>query len=337
VTALDTDATGRVVGVAYRDGARRVLHARAPLTLACDGCASNLRRRVNPHAHVDVYSQFVGLVLDVSDVSLLPFPRHGHVILADPAPILFYPISSTQVRCLVDIPASVTGPHAAHMADVLAPQVPAALRPAFVAAVAAGGAKTMPNRVMADAPAVARGAVLLGDAFNMRHPLTGGGMTVALADVAHLRDALRGVGDLGDARAVAAALEQFYRRRRPLSSTINVLANALYSVFCASGDPARRDMRTACFAYLGAGGRRSGDPMGMLGGVVASPALLLWHFFGVALFGCGRALLPFPTPRRVGSAWALLRASFNIVKPLCDAERVFPLHLVPFSSIPWFR
>eukprot|EP00166_Cyanidium_caldarium_P003236 ctg_314.g120 len=29
---------------------------------------------------------------------------HGHVVLADPAPVLFYPISSTEVRCLVDVP-----------------------------------------------------------------------------------------------------------------------------------------------------------------------------------------------------------------------------------------
>lgn len=35
------------------------------------------------------------------------------------------------------------------------------------------------------------GALLLGDAFNMRHPLTGGGMTVALSDAKLLCDMLR--------------------------------------------------------------------------------------------------------------------------------------------------
>ena len=34
----------------------------------------------------------------------LPFESHGHVVLADPSPILLYPISSTEVRCLVDLP-----------------------------------------------------------------------------------------------------------------------------------------------------------------------------------------------------------------------------------------
>lgn len=50
---------------------------------------------------MDVPSCFVGLVLENCD---LPYPNHGHVILADPSPILFYPISGNEVRCLVDVP-----------------------------------------------------------------------------------------------------------------------------------------------------------------------------------------------------------------------------------------
>lgn len=38
----------------------------------------------------------------------------------------------------------------------------------------------MNNRSMPAAPSTTPGALLLGDSFNMRHPLTGGGMTVAL-------------------------------------------------------------------------------------------------------------------------------------------------------------
>lgn len=39
-------------------------------------------------------SYFVGLVLKNIE---LPYPNHGHVVLAKPSPILFYPISSTEV------------------------------------------------------------------------------------------------------------------------------------------------------------------------------------------------------------------------------------------------
>lgn len=42
------------------------------------------------------------------------------------------------------------------------------------------------------------GVLLLGDAYNMRHPLTGGGMSVALNDVCIWRDLLKNLPDLYD-------------------------------------------------------------------------------------------------------------------------------------------
>jgi hypothetical protein len=72
-----------------------------------------------------VPSCFVGLVLENCQ---LPFANHGHVILADPSPILFYPISSTEVRCLVDVPGQklpsvANGDMANYLKTVVAPQV----------------------------------------------------------------------------------------------------------------------------------------------------------------------------------------------------------------------
>lgn len=70
-------------------------------------------------------SCFVGLVLENCE---LPFENHGHVILADPSPILFYPISSTEVRCLVDVPGQKlpsigNGEMAKYLKTMVAPQV----------------------------------------------------------------------------------------------------------------------------------------------------------------------------------------------------------------------
>eukprot|EP00172_Hildenbrandia_rubra_P003912 Plantae.Rhodophyta-Hildenbrandia_rubra.ctg6948.p1 GENE.Plantae.Rhodophyta-Hildenbrandia_rubra.ctg6948~~Plantae.Rhodophyta-Hildenbrandia_rubra.ctg6948.p1 ORF type:complete len:483 (+),score=76.07 Plantae.Rhodophyta-Hildenbrandia_rubra.ctg6948:1394-2842(+) len=319
----------KVVGVKYRERGE-VKVVRAKLTIACDGCASNLRRKARPDAKYQIYSQFVGLVLENCE---LPFPNHGHVVLADPAPMLFYPISSTEVRCLVDIPSTVQGSFEHHMINVLAPQVPDIFREAFLAAIKSGKSKTMPNRVMPSQPAVTEGALLLGDSFNMRHPLTGGGMTVALSDVTIIRDVLKDVTDLGDTKSLSARMDEFYKRRQPLSSTINILANALYSVFCATDDPALLEMREACFDYLSAGGRMSGDPVSMLGGLKPYPYLLVVHFFAVALYGCGRILLPFPSLERVRKSWSLFRSAFNIVKPLIDAEGVKPLSWIPISHL----
>lgn len=49
-----------------------------------------------------------------------------------------------------------------------------------MSAIEKGNIRTMTNRSMPAAPSTTPGALLLGDSFNMRHPLTGGGMTVAL-------------------------------------------------------------------------------------------------------------------------------------------------------------
>jgi hypothetical protein len=62
------------------------------------------------------------------DKCQLPYPNHGHVILADPSPVLLYPISSTEVRCLVDVPSRrklpsvANGEMAEYLKTVIAPQ-----------------------------------------------------------------------------------------------------------------------------------------------------------------------------------------------------------------------
>lgn len=78
---------------------------------------------------------------------------------------------------------------------------------------------------------------MLGDAMNMRHPLTGGGMTVAFNDVVLLRDLLspETVPDFGNTKLVLEQMERFHWQRKNLTSVINILAQALYSLFAASG------------------------------------------------------------------------------------------------------
>ena len=74
----------------------------------------------------------------------------------------------------------------------------------------------MPNRSMPADPLPTPGALLMGDAFNMRHPLTGGGMTVALSDIVVLRNLLRPLPDLNDAPTLCKYLESFYTLRKVL-------------------------------------------------------------------------------------------------------------------------
>ncbi|XVE48652.1 hypothetical protein DITRI_Ditri01bG0019300 [Diplodiscus trichospermus] len=320
VTCL-MEEKGIIKGVHYKTSEGQELTANAPLTIVCDGCFSNLRRSLcNPK--VDIPSCFVGLVLENCD---LPYLNHGHVILADPSPILFYPISSSEIRCLVDVPGQKlpsisNGEMAQYLKTVVAPQIPPELYEAFISAIDKGNIRTMHNRSMPASPYPTPGALLMGDAFNMRHPLTGGGMTVALSDVVVLRDLLRPLHDLYDPSALCRYLESFYTLRKPVASTINTLAGALYKVFSASPDPARKEMRQACFDYLSLGGVFSKGPIALLSGLNPRPLSLVLHFFAVAVFGVGRLLLPFPSPERVWLGARLISGASGIIFPILKAE-----------------
>ncbi|KAK8705562.1 hypothetical protein V6N13_049160 [Hibiscus sabdariffa] len=282
VTSL-LEEKGMIRGVQYKTKDGCELTAFAPLTIVCDGCFSNLRRSLcNPK--VDVPSYFVGLVLENCH---LPYSNHGHVILADPSPILFYPISSTEVRCLVDVPGPrvpsiANGEMANYLKTIVAPQVPPEIYDSFVAAVDKGNIRTMPNRSMPAAPLPTPGALLMGDAFNMRHPLTGGGMTVALSDIVVLRNLLRPISDLHDAPILCKYLESFYTLRKPVASTINTLA--------------------------------------------------------VAIYGVGRLLLPFPSPKRIWIGARLISGASGIIFPIIKAEGVrqmfFPATVPAYYRAP---
>ncbi|XP_017971996.1 PREDICTED: squalene monooxygenase [Theobroma cacao] len=334
---LEENAT--IKGVQYKTKGGQELTAYAPLTIVCDGCFSNLRRSLcDPK--VEVPSCFVGLVLENCE---LPHANYGHVILADPSPILFYPISSTEIRCLVDVPGqkvpSVSnGEMAQYLKTVVAPQIPSELHTAFISAIDKGNIRTMPNRSMPAAPHSTPGALLMGDAFNMRHPLTGGGMTVALSDIVVLRDLLRPLYDLYDASTLCKYLESFYTLRKPVASTINTLAGALYKVFSASPDPARKEMRQACFDYLSLGGVFSNGPISLLSGLNPRPISLVLHFFAVAVYGVGRLLLPFPSPKRIWTGARLISGASGIIFPIIKAEGVrqmfFPATVPAYYRAP---
>ncbi|KAL2458690.1 Squalene epoxidase 1 [Abeliophyllum distichum] len=338
VTSLFEDK-GTIRGVQYKTKSGEELKTYAPLTIVCDGCFSNLRRSLcNPK--VDVPSCFVGLVLENCQ---LPFANHGHVVLADPSPILFYPISSTEIRCLVDVPGqkvpSVSnGEMAKYLKTVVAPQVPPELLDAFISAIERGNIRTMPNRSMPAAPHPTPGALLMGDAFNMRHPLTGGGMTVALSDIVVLRNLLRPLRDLNDSTTLCKYLESFYTLRKPVASTINTLAGALYKVFSASPDKARNEMRQACFDYLSLGGVFSNGPVSLLSGLNPRPLSLVCHFFAVAIYGVGRLMLPFPSPRRIWIGARLISSASGIILPIIKAEGVrqmfFPATVPAYYRAP---
>ncbi|GMJ03623.1 DROUGHT HYPERSENSITIVE 2, SQUALENE EPOXIDASE 1 [Hibiscus trionum] len=322
VTSL-LEENGTVNGVHYKDKSGRLLSAYAPLTVVCDGCFSNLRRALcNPE--IDVPSYCVGFVLTNCK---LPRENYGGLVIAHPSPYAFYPISSTEIRCLVDVrsqnlPSVSDGEMAHYLKTQVAPKVLPELYTAFISAIETGNIRTMPNKIMAAAPHPTPGALLIGDAFNMRHSITGGGMTVALSDVVLLRDLLRPLHDLSDASAICKYLESFYTLRKPMSSTINTLANVLQKVLSAPSDPAMKDIQQACFEYLRLGGVFAYGLSALHAGLRPRPLSLAFHFLAVSIYGVGRLLLPFPSPKRLWNGAKLLWVGSSIVLPFIQSEGV---------------
>ncbi|KAF0852941.1 mitochondrial squalene monooxygenase-like protein [Andalucia godoyi] len=312
----------RITGLLFRDADGKQKRIKSAVTIVCDGSGSVFRSKISDAQPV-VRSHFVGILMEGANEHL-PFPWHGHVILAKPTPVLAYPISSTECRVLVDIngklPSISNGDMTAYLLTEIAPQLPTEIKPYFVSAVQKGRIRSMPNKTMSGKPYVVSGAILLGDAFNCRHPLTGGGMTVAFNDVLTFANLIRSRKDLTDLKRLEKIMSAFYSKRKPYASTINILANALYSVFSAQDDPSLPIMRKACFDYFKLGGIAVSGPIGLLSGLKPYPSMLIFHFFSVALYGVARLLFPFPTPARVFMAFRLLRAATLIVKPLIASE-----------------
>lgn len=203
----------------------------------------------------------------------------------------------------------------------VAPQVPPELYNAFLAATEKGNIKSMPNRSMPAASHPTLGALLMGDAVNMLHPITGGGMTAALSDVV-VRNLLRFLCNLNDSPSLCKLLESFYTQRKQVAFTINTLAGAAYKVLCASPDPARKEMRQACFDYLSLGCTFSNGSLALLSGLKLCPLSLIFQVFVVGLYAVGRSLLPFPSPSRIWSVARMILGGLGIIFPIINAEGV---------------
>ncbi|KAI4113308.1 MAG: hypothetical protein LQ345_005687, partial [Seirophora villosa] len=279
--------TGQVVGVEAENtkAGRKDIYF-GHLTVLADGYASRFRKEFITHSPVSK-SKFYGLELIDAD---LPRSMHGHVVLGQGAPVLLYQIGTHETRALVDVPEGTpTASHAnggvkEHLRRVVLPSLPKCVQSSFERALDDGKIRSMPNSWLPPSTQQVSGMVLLGDAMNMRHPLTGGGMTVAFNDVLMLRDLLSPaqVPDLGDTERVKNQMRTFHWRRKTLTSVINILAQALYSLFAAN-DPHLRALQLGCFRYFQRGGSCVDGPVGLLAGIIRQPLVLFYHFFAVAL------------------------------------------------------
>ncbi|KAL2755231.1 hypothetical protein ACRALDRAFT_2020628 [Sodiomyces alcalophilus JCM 7366] len=297
ITVVETEVTGTISG----DNVDQVLGVKArttnpatgdkdadyyfgQLTIIADGYNSKFRKKLLPEAPV-ARSKFYGLKLIDAP---LPKPGFGHVIIGKAYPVLMYQIGTHETRALIDVPeklpeaSSSVGGVRGYIANCVIPSLPAELQPCVARALAEGKLRSMPNSWLPPSPQPRMaGVAILGDAMNMRHPLTGGGMTIAFNDVVILTGLLdpQRIRDLGDVTAVQAALSTLYWHRKDLSIIINVLAQALYTLFAAD-DRLLRILQNGCFDYFRRG--YADEPVCLLGGLIRRPWVLAYHFFSVA-------------------------------------------------------
>lgn len=313
VNELTEDGEGRIIGVSATpkrteeligwDG-EPILYS-AKVTLVTDGCFSKFRKDFLPgHVKPIVRSNFVSLEL-IDPV--LPAPNHGHVILRKPTlpaldadgneilttekgvgPVLVYQLAEHETRMLIDVPGiklpSIgNGDLKRYLEKHVAPILPSSILPSFELALESASApgsriRSMPNSYLAATPQGRKrvGAFLAGDSMNMRHPLTGGGMTVALNDCVLLTTLLggplpvhsvlpdsRGVLDLKEWELVRERLEEWHWQRKGIATCINTLAQALYSLFGAD-DEKLEVLKTGCFKYFELGGDCIKGPVSLL-------------------------------------------------------------------------
>ena len=110
-------------------------------------------------------------------------------------------------------------------------------------------------------------------------------MTVAFNDVLLLAELIapEKVPDLADSDRVTEAMKAFHWRRKAWTSIINVLAQALYSLFAAQDDRQLVALQKGCFEYFRRG--YTDEPLGMMSGMLQEPLTLAYHFFTVAFVG----------------------------------------------------
>ncbi|KAF5733249.1 hypothetical protein HS088_TW17G00791 [Tripterygium wilfordii] len=187
-----------------------------------------------------------------------------------------------------------------YLKTAVASQIPAEFHRDFISSIDKGKIKKVPTWGMSARFHQVPGAILLGDALDMRHPLIGGGMRVALSDVVPLRDLLRPLHNLNDASAVCRHLQPFYtlrevpsihRRQSCTDFFVCLLVQLRWNY----------DKHVSLFSVMDMdrGSNVSSETIALVAGLNPPRMNLLHNLCSTAIGVSSRLLLPFPSPQRL--------------------------------------
>ena len=317
VSDLIEDENKVITGVQYREKQTRdIISISAKLTIMSDGFFSSFRKDLSNNKET-VTSFFIGLVLKNC---LLPYPSHGHVFLSAPTPFICYPISSTETRLLIDFPGTKAPKKEEikeYITEKILPFIPDEFLECVKTSIATNDFKVMPNHYMPAKPVLREGAVLLGDALNMRHPITGGGLTAVFNDVQLLGNHLLDMPNFDDPKLLRTKIAAYYTDRFHANTNVNIMANALYGVM------SNAELKVAVFEYLAKGGDSSNGPISLLSGLNRNPIVLIKHFVYVALLCIIHIIKGNGTGGGITKALGVVKDTFCIIWPLVYNELRF--------------
>ncbi len=287
----------------------------AHLTVVTDGPLSKFREKLSKPVN-KVNGYFLGLLLKNCE---LPYANHGHLVMGDHPPMVIYPVTSTSWRVLIDFkgekPPRLGKDFKKFLWEEFESAIPRSARKAFAATVEEGKFKTFPNHRLPASPIKKAGAVLLGDALNMRHPLTGGGMTAAFNDVLRLSNNLEKIKDFGNNKQIGKAIQKFYETRHLGTQTTNILADGLYGVVY------NPDLRKAFFEYVSRGDKYAEETCSILAGLNKDKKLLLNHFIGMARYGTQLKISSEKSGVVVTESLTMVKDAVGIITPLLLSEK----------------
>ncbi|KAF5341041.1 hypothetical protein D9611_005937 [Ephemerocybe angulata] len=209
--------------------AKRIIGVHAKKPTPTEGGGDNFRKSIMGESGFNpmTRSHFVGAVLE--DVTL-PIPQHGTAAL----------IPEHDTRIFIDVLHPLPQDLPAHIPTNIVPQLPeSAVRTAILRKTASVACPTPSSPLSSRTGTRARTAYSSSE--------------TPLNDVVLLRDQLISIPDYRDAKRVNQALKAWHWARKPLSSTVNILAFALYDLFGAEDD-LLEVLRAGCFAYFERGG-----------------------------------------------------------------------------------